>query len=897
MAINMNVMNLLNAGAFSNSSSSGIQSMDLSGLLSTGTSLGVASKPDPKRMAPWDSRVPTPVLSKIAADALKSSRLVNTSLGSGPGSAVTDANDKDLFVIHNATQKLQALADAAAKDGVSAETRKQLQARITKGIEELQNFVEQTKLEGAILIGGRRLTRHESDGLAKASTQIDTKVLATGDANVVPEGFQGDKKFKISVTLNANGTTPTVKTIDVDLAGMGTTERTITNVSSFINQKLADAGVETRLSRVETSVPSKTKGGDPTLEQRLRITVGALEKVSFDAASGDTKTALYVAGGKTVETVVKGKVESSVTQSLVSRLTDLSGTNGTTQYATDLAAANNKTASARASVVGPDGSLYVIADAAGKTNGQTPKSTSDVVLIKYTTTGEVAWTRALGSAAPAQGFSVAVGADGTIAVAGAVTGKADTAKTTTGNLTDTFVAAFTADGLDKWYHQQGAMGNDNATQVKVGDDGSVYVLGTTTYEYGGAAALGGNDVFLQAFGTDGKVRFTKALGTAGDDTPAGLAIQDGKAVAVWNQSDGPRLSKFDTTTGVESGTASKLSGTNLTSITQVATDSSGRIFLAGATSTGGLANKLVALNLSDETVLFSKETSGEAIRALTAGGGKVAYATQNVTLSDDGVKRESAVVGLDAATGTEAFNKTVDQLTTTPISIALSDGVSKSLEAMGIPQGTIRYGASETLTDKTGLRAGDQFSVIVNGKKENKITIAQGETFQTLAAKINKVLLRDGTAEARSLSGVESIVITPKAGDQIELKATDGVANALKQLGLEPGVAIPRPAPKKAGTKSVSDPPPIIALEIPDEGDVSDKTKAKALADSFEGVLRRLRIGYREISTDPTMVELRKQNALKAAQSSNKSSAASVAYYNKQTALAQDALRRLGVSV
>ena len=896
MAINTSVMSLLNAGAFSGSSSSGVQSIDLSSLLSAGSSSGVASKPDPKRMAPWDSRNPAPVLSKIAADALKSTRLVNTSLGSGPGSAVTDANDKDLFVIHNATQKLQALADAAAKDGVSAETRKQIQTRIDKGVEELKTFVAQTKLEGAILIGGRRMTKHESEGLAKASTQIDTKALATGDANVVPEGFKGDKKFKISITQNP-GSAPVVKTIDIDLAGMGTTERTISNVASYINQKLADAGVETRLSRVETSVASKTKGGTPTIEQRLRITVGALEKVSFDAASGDTETALYVAGGKTVETVVKGKVESSVTQSLVSRFTDLSGSNGTTQYATDLAAANKKTATARASVVGPDGSLYVIADAADKTNGLTPKSTTDVVLTKYTTTGEVAWTRALGSAAPAQGFSVAVGADGTIAVAGAVTGKADTAKSTTGNLTDTFVAAFTADGLDKWYHQQGATGNDNATQVKVGDDGSVYVLGTTTYDYGGAAALGGKDVFLQAFGTDGKVRFTKALGTAGDDTPAGLALQDGKAVAIWNQSDGPRLSKFDTTTGVESGTASTLSGTNLTSITQVATDSSGRLFLAGATSTGGVANKLVALNLSDEAVLFSKETSGEAIRALTAGGGKVAYATETVTTTDGTTKRESSVVGLDAATGTEAFNKTVPQLTTTPISIALSDGVSKSLEAMGIPQGTIRYGESETLTDKTGLRAGDQFSVIVNGKKENKITIAQGETFKTLAAKVNKVLLRDGTAEARSLKGVESIVITPKAGDQIELKATDGVANALKQLGLEPGVAIPRPTPAKAGAKSVTDPPPIIALEIPPEVDVSDKTKAKAVADNFEGVLRRLRIGYREISTDPTMVELRKQNALKAAQSSNKSSAASVAYYNKQTSLAQDALRRLGVSV
>ena len=81
---------------------------------------------------------------------------------------------------------------------------------------------------------------------------------------------------------------------------------------------------------------------------------------------------------------------------------------------------------------------------------------------------------------------------------------------------------------------------------------------------------------------------------------------------------------------------------------------------------------------------------------------------------------------------------------------------------------------------------------------------------------------------------------------------------------------------------------------MPLEGDVSDKTKAKALADSFDGVLRRLRIGYREISSDATQVELRKQNAANAAKKSG-GNTAGVAYYNRQAALGQDALRRLGV--
>ncbi len=885
MAINANVISLLNSGGFSNPS---VQSIDLSALTNTATAAptGPPTQRQIARMAPWDSRAKPPTLSQLATDALRASRLVNTSLGSGAGSAVKDPNDRNLFIIHNGVQKLQALADAAARDGISAETRKRLQDRITKGIEELNNHINATKLDGAFLIGGRRLTRHEGEGIPKGLLQYDTKPLVNGELTAIPEGFLGDRRFTLKVTKGGVATN-----FDINLSEMGTTDRTIGNVANFINLKLEAAGFESRFARVETTIPATTKGGTATVQQRMRITTTSLESLSFEAAAGDTKPALYVAGGKTVD---------KATQSVVSKMTGLEGTDNLASFTSDISAVKGSTVGARASVVGSDGSLYVIADATGKVNGQTPKDKSDVVLMKYDTTGQIVWTRALGSAAPAQGFSLAIGADGTLAVAGSVNGRADTASSTTGNGLDSFVAAFDLEGRDKWYHQQGATGSDNATHVQVGADGSVFVMGTTTNSYGGATALGGKDVYLQAFEASGTLRFTTALGTTGDDTPAGLAIANGQAVAVWNESGGARMGKFDTLTGIASGATNNLAASNLSAVTMVASDSSGRIFLAGRTAADSTANKLVAMDISSETVLFQAQSTGEAIRALTAAGDQVAYATETVTVTPANgstpasTARESSIVGLDADTGLQAFSRAAPQLANAPISIALAPSVSQTLDSMGIPQGTLSFGISDALTDRTGLRAGDQFSVIVNGGSEKKITIAQGETMRTLAAKLNRVLMRDGTAEARSLKGIESLVITPKAGDRIELKATDGVADALTQLGLEPGVAIPRPAPKKPGTKSVSDPPPIISLEMPLEGDVSDKAKAKALTDSFDGVLRRLRIGYREISSDPTQVELRKQNAAKAAQNAG-GNTAGVAYYNRQTALGQDALRRLGV--
>jgi hypothetical protein len=875
-------------------SGSSIQPMDLSLLNTQGqTSARELSARDFARMAPWDSRAQVKALplSTLARTALSSTRLIEVGLGSGPGSSVRDENDRALFTIHNGIRKLQALADAAAQDGVSDSDRTKIQDRITKGIAELNTHVGATKLDGALLFAGKRLTSMTTDIAGRSSSQYDSKVLATGASGAVPPSFEGDRRFDLTITKNG---TPT--TLAIDLAGMGATERTLANVTSFINVQLNSAGFETRLSGVETKVAAAAPTNPNQVplaakyEQRLRINIAIGEKIAFSTAAGDTEPALFVAGAQTL---------AGATQSVVAKLTDLSGTIGTTSFDTDLTAAAGSTATARAIAKGPDGSLFVIADATGKTNGLSPKSSRDVVMMKYDTTGQVVWTRALGSAAPAQGFSISVGANGTIAVAGAVDGKADKAVSTTGDVRDSFVAAFDKEGRDLWYHQKGALGIDSATNVSVADDGSVFVLGSTTESYGGAAALGGKDVYLQGFSATGSVNFTTSIGTAGDDAPAGLVLQNGQPLVVWNQSDGPRMGSFDAATGSMTTAADPLATSGLGKVGSIALDESGRLFLAGATTSNGIEDRLVGLELATNSVLFQTQATN-SIRSLTAAGGQVAYATDDSVVipatatAAATTGRETRLIGLSAQSGAAAFDRAAPANATGQVAIALSSNSSKSLDALGLPEGDLLFGDTYSITDKTGLRAGDNFSVVVNGGAAKKIEIVQGETLRTLAAKMNRVLLRDGKAEVRTVKGVDSLVITPSAGDAIELKAGAGVTDALKQLGLDAAVAIPRPPVARAGTKSVSDPPPIIALEIPISADVSDKAKAKTMAEAFDSVLRRIRIGYREVSTDPTQVELRKQTAASAKR--NSSSSTGIAYYQQQAAAGQEALRRLGVS-
>jgi flagellin-like hook-associated protein FlgL len=885
-------LNLFSGGGFGSSS---VQSIDLSALTPQANPVQrTLTERDFARMAPWDSRVRPPPLSSLARNALSATRLLETGLGNGPGSNVTDPNDKALFVIHNGIRKLQALADAAAQDGVSATDRAQFQKRIEKGIAELNTHVNATKLDGAYLLAGKRVTSLTTDIAGNGQGQYDSKVLASGASGAVPLSFEGDRRFDLTVT---KASVPT--TLSIDLAGMGATERTMLNVTAFINTQLNAAGFESRITAVETKVAKPAPSTDPKApkppqtpdkyEQRLRVTVAIGEALKFEAAAGDTQPALFVAGAKKID---------GTSQSVVSKLTDLGGTTTAAAFDTDLSAIKGATATARAIASGPDGSVYVIADATGKTNGQTPKSSRDVELIKYDTTGQVVWTRALGSAAPAEGFSIAVGANGTIAVAGAVDGKADKATSTTGDQRDSFVAAFDKEGRDLWYHQQGAIGNDSASHVAVADDGMVFVVGTTTESYGGAGVIGGKDVYLQGFDTTGAVTFTNSLGSAGDDIPAGLVLQNGDPLVVWNQTDGPRMASYDGLTGAAIGSIDPLTATGLGNVSSVAVDESGRLFLAGAANGSATNDRVVGLDLSTNNVLFQAQ-SASTIRSITAAGGQVAYATDASVIipatatTAETTGRETRVIGLSAQTGAAVFDRASSASATGAVSMTLVADSSKSLDAMGLPEGELLFGDTSKLTDRTGLRPGDSFNIAVNDRTAKKIEIAAGETLRTLAAKISRVLLRDGKAEVRTIKGNESLVITPFTGDRISISGGPTVNDALKQLGLEPGVAIARPPVAAAGTKTVSAPPPVVALEIPTSGDVSDKAKAKTLADAFDGVLRRIRIGYREVSDDPTQVALRKQIADGAKKKSG--STTGIAYYQQQAAAGQEALRRLGV--
>ena len=76
-----------------------------------------------------------------------------------------------------------------------------------------------------------------------------------------------------------------------------------------------------------------------------------------------------------------------------------------------------KVVTARDVATGPDGSVYVLADLSDDGANTAVRGSRDVALIKYDSAGKLVFTQMLGAAEEANGFALAVSADGKVAVA------------------------------------------------------------------------------------------------------------------------------------------------------------------------------------------------------------------------------------------------------------------------------------------------------------------------------------------------------------------------------------------------------------------------------------------------------------------------------------------------
>ncbi len=174
----------------------------------------------------------------------------------------------------------------------------------------------------------------------------------------------------------------------------------------------------------------------------------------------------------------------------------------------------------RATALGADGSVYVAGTTNGALEGETRIGYTDAFLMKMEPNGDTAWTNQFGTEKNDRAKGVAVVASGIYVTGytyGDMTGQSNPA------YMDAFIRKFDTDGNEIWTRQFGEIHNEDPQAICT--DGSfLYVAGATTGFFPGETHAGGLDLFVCKYDLDGNIVWTRQFGTATYERAYAVAV-------------------------------------------------------------------------------------------------------------------------------------------------------------------------------------------------------------------------------------------------------------------------------------------------------------------------------------------------------------------------------------
>lgn len=828
---------------------------------------------------PWKEATKSTSASAQVASILASRTIIDKSNTSGD---ILPDDVQTSFVAYKALEKLRVLAESASAKTASDGLRVQYEKAFAKGLADLQSFLATAPSDNVNLAFGKPSSTAQSSKLA-ATNPYETKGkgLVTRMSDPIPN-LTGQEQFSVKIsrgTLN--------ETVTVDLS-QGTQPPTLESVVSQLN-----SAISATPALKADGTPLTDANGDPVSRWGSRFkAVYADGKwgLKLNTPDGVEKVSLEQVGAKDSLVVATGRTAlDAPTATQVFRLNDPAGTNTRVAMGTIQALDADKTAQnvlagktttittattdadgkvtttttktsdvyartdAAAIATDAQGYSYVVGTTAGDFGANKSDGDNNLFLTKMDGAGNVVWQRSLGASGSSTGAAVSIGADGSIVVAGTVTGSFNGTTSTDG---DMVVAKYAANGDEKFSTVVRSGGTDAARAVAVGADGSVYV--------GGRAATGSGDAFVARIAPTGKIAERRTIDSGGADQINALAIDgDGNLLAVVSQGGNASVRKLD-----GASLATDLGSINLgtADARAIAVAADGTIAVGGATSaalsgsqvnsTSGARDGFVARidsNLSGASVTYLGSAADDQVDSVAFLGGEL-YAGGRTTGDLAEARRgptDGFVARIDAATGaienTTQFGQPL--LRTEPVRIAGDVGGANAISALGFGRGTINATASDRVTTQTTLRAGDYFSIRADNGAVRRVTIEAGDTLKTIATRMQGMLgASKATVTATAVDGVQKLSIRMKPGHELELIPGGTDTDALAKLGIEPQ-RIATQATLSSSAPKVR-PGGNFALDLSDALSLSTLDNAKIAMKKVEEAISMTQTAYRSLYWD-----------------------------------------------
>ncbi|QAY76635.1 hypothetical protein [Sphingosinicella sp. BN140058] len=845
-------------------------------------------------VAPWQEAKSTVPVSTQVSNIKRMPTIIDKPTAKD---ATLNKDVQTTFTAYKALERLRLLTEASAAKTTSSAERSLLQTAFSKGLEDLQDYLAGAPSDKVKLSFGNSQRRAETApvGTVYNEKTVGTALLASRTAAL--EGVAGNEVLQVK--LSKYGAT---EAVSVDLATT-TQPPTLDSVAAALNAAIATIPMRDTNGNIVTDADGNptTKYGSKFIVEKtgekwgLTLVGSGVEEVALDQVGA--KDALMVVTGQTAldapATTQIMRFDDPAATSVRKTLGTLTAIDAdATERAKNAADDESKVkdvvvrTAARAITTDTQGNSYVVGTAAGDLGSNHLAGTEDLFLTKLDSEGKVLWQRTLGAASSAQGAAVTIGANGDIVVAGTVTGPFDGS----GNQdSDIVVVKFDAKGDETFATSIRAVGNQEATAVAVGADGTVFV--------GGKSDSGGGDAFVGRISATGTLQERRTINSGGSDTVSALAVgADGELLALTRESGTARLRRLDAQALV-----TDLGALDLGTIDArvLAVSASGEIAVGGATSIAVAGDQVNALgggrdgfvaridaDLTKATVSYLGSDAADEVDSLAFMGDDL-YAGGRTSGVLSGAARQGAVDGfvarIDAASGTvENISQFgTSALRTEPVRIAAATGGAGITSALGFHRGTLNAADSSKLVANTSLRAGDEFTFKVDNGTEKKITIGADDTLISLADRIRKLAGTNVTVTTPRSGTGNTLRIEPKAGHTVALLEGAQGKDALEKLGIDPGrYNVPAIDPKAQRVT----PGGTFGLMLEDSLSIANVADAKYALGQIKSAVSMSQTAFRSLYWDQM-----KANLVDGVKATGKPSA----YQQAQLANYQSALTRL----
>ena len=148
--------------------------------------------------------------------------------------------------------------------------------------------------------------------------------------------------------------------------------------------------------------------------------------------------------------------------------------------------------------------IYLTGSTQGGLDGNTNSGKSDIILVKYNSSGVKQWTKQLGTSSHETGYwdPITVDSSNNFYVTGYSYGGLD-GNTFFGGGGDIFLVKYNSNGTKQWTRQLGTSEQDLGFGVTVDSSDNIYLTGITSGSLDGNTNSGNSDIFLVKYNSDG----------------------------------------------------------------------------------------------------------------------------------------------------------------------------------------------------------------------------------------------------------------------------------------------------------------------------------------------------------------------------------------------------------